>query len=512
MLNVFFDRKTIAVAVAASVLGAVAAERHLTLGSPFTDHAVLQRDELVTVRGKALPGAEVDVSFAGNTVKGNAGADGKWCVKLPAMPASKTPRKLVARSGAETVAVRDILVGEVWFASGQSNMEMPLWHPVRKRFRDKMGGLMMQWSSNDNFRVCMTYAERGVAGAPRDEYPLQWTRPSAEWLASNKFSAVAYYFGRELESTLDVPVGVMAAYWGGTAIGYWVPDSGWQSVKDDPFVATNVLKRIAERPLVGKDGNPRRWPAYPGDIWNEMVAPFAPYTIKGMIWYQGCSDIDANHNGQIAYSKNMRALMNGWRREFGCPRMRLLFVELAQFTYPWMKLAPDDERLAELCDEQVKFAREEKDACLTCVSDIGDLNDIHPCRKLEVGIRLAALAFGHVYGLPVRSDPPRAVSAKLVAPGKVEVTIEHARGLYRWMPEVSLWTERQNESSPIRFIAADGTIADCESEIAGEKLVVTCGKVPYPKYVTHLRRRTDESNLYNDSTLPLGTFKLEVIK
>ena len=487
----------------------------LALDPPFCDHAVLQRDKPVVVRGSADAGAEVTVSFAGNTMKGVADAQGRWSVKLPAMSASKEPRDLTvaAQSNNRTIqnrTIHDILVGEVWLASGQSNMEMPLWHPTRKRFRDKMGGLMRQFPPPANLRVMMTWPERGVSAMPRRDYPVAWTVPDEAWLSSNKFSACAYYFGRELLTTLDVPVGVIAAFWGGTEIGYWVPDSGWESVKSEPYVATNILERVAKRVALERENKRRGWPGYPGDLWNEQVAVFAPYTVRGMIWYQGESNIDENYFGHLEYSKNMRALMDGWRREFGCPDLKLLFVELAPFSYPWLNLPVDDDRLARLCDEQQRFAREEKDAHLACIADIGDLNDIHPCRKLEVGIRLAALAYQHVYGLPVRADAPVATGARIVAPGEVEIALEHGEGLYRWMQEVSLWTVRQDESSAIRFIAEDGRIVGCRSWITNGCLRAASKEVLNPKFITHLRRCTDESNIFNGSGLPLGTFKLAV--
>jgi len=480
----------------------------LKLAAPFTDHAVLQRDLPVTIAGEGEPGAAVAVEFAGNSVSGTIAADGNWRVTLPAMAASKTPRELTVRSDKESVTISDILVGEVWLASGQSNMEMPLWHPTRKRFRDKMGALMLQFCSNDNLRVVMTYPERGVSATPRKDYPIQWVRPTPEFLKKSKFSALAWYFGREVEATLDVPVGVMAAFWGGTMIGPWVPDCGWESVKDDPYVATNILANVAKRRSFEKENKRRGWPGYPGDLWNEMVAPFAPYTARGMIWYQGESNIDENRD--FAYSKNMRALLDGWRKEFGCPDLKILYVELAPFSLPWLKLPLNDERLAKLCDEQERFAREEKDAYLAHIGDVGDVNDIHPCRKLEVGIRLAALAYQHVYGLPVKADAPIAKSAKMVAPGEVEIELEHGEGLYRWMQEVSLWTERQEESSPIRFIDENGLIADCKSWISNGCIRATSALVKNPKFVTHKRRCTDESNFFNASGLPLGTFKLAV--
>lgn len=392
-------------------------------------------------------------------------------------------------------------------------MEMPLWHQERERFRDKMGGLLLQWPTNRCLRLLMTYPERGVRGFPRDSYPLVWTPANPRWLAENRFSALAYYFGKELESVLDVPVGIMAASWGGTSIAPWIPDSGWECVKDDSYVATNILPKIEERLRRAAIGeNERLWINYPGDVWNEMVAPLAPYTCRGMIWYQGESDKAGNHSGPLAYSTQMKALAAGWRKEFGVPEMPILLVQLAQFRYPHDGLADDDESLAELCDEQRRFADEDDAAWMTCISDIGDLNDIHPSRKLEVALRLVGLALQHVYGCPVKADPPQAVSARLVSPGKVEISIEHGEGLYRWMPDVTPWSEATVPHSPIRFMAKDGSIHDCEIEISGDRLFATCVDVPEPVFVTHLRIRTDESNIYNASTLPLGTFKLKVEK
>lgn len=482
----------------------------LKLGSPFTDHAVLQREKPVPIWGFAEPNAAVAVSFAGNTVKGVADAKGRWSVTLPAMSASKEPRTLTVTQASQTsqTSISDILVGEVWFASGQSNMEMPLWDAGRKRFRDKTGGLLSQWASNANLRVVLAPWEGGHQGRVRDDRPLRWTVPTRDYLVSNKFSAVAYYFGKELQPALDVPVGIMAAYVGGTPIKAWVPDCGWNSIGDEPHVVTNILPRIAARKAA--DGVKYEWTKYPGDLWNEMVASYVPYAMRGMIWYQGESDIDENRAGTIAYAKEMRALMDGWRREFGCGDLKLLFVEIAPFFYPWLNLTENDDRLARLCDEQQRFAADEPDAHLACIADIGDLNDIHPCRKQEVAQRLAALAFQHAYGMNVKADPPRAVAARLVAPGTVDVELAHGDGLYRWMQEVSLWTKLQKESSPFRFEDAAGRIVDCDSVITNGRVRVTSAAMPKPAYVTHLRRATDESNIYNDSTLPLGTFKLKV--
>lgn len=500
-----------------SIAFARAEDRPLTLATPFTDHAVLQRDRPVRVSGRAWPGAAVRVSFANAVAEGIADGDGRWTVVLPPMPASGEPRDLTvsARSDghpASTRVLHDVLVGEVWFASGQSNMQMPLFGS-RKRFRDKMGALTMQWCATDRLRLLMTYPVRGVAARPRSDYPTGWAVPTRDYLATNEYSAIAYYFGRELATALDVPVGIMGAWWGGSEIAPWVPDCGWEGVKDDPHVATNILVRAEERPLFAPDGGKRNWPMWPGDAWNEMVAPLAPYAMRGMIWYQGESNMDENNQGKIRYATQLRALLDGWRREFGVPDLKFITTQLAQFTYPWLEgMTPDDERLAKLCDEQRRFAEEEPDAWCTCIADVGDLNDIHPQRKLEVALRMAGLAFEHVYGMDVKADPPQAASARLVASGKVEISLKNAEGLFRWSPEVSPWTENQHEVSPFRFVDAAGRIVDCESEIEGEKVIVTSTDMAEPRFVTYLRRRSDVGNIYNGSAVPLGTFKLEVLK
>lgn len=480
----------------------------LRLASPFTDHAVLQRDLPVAVAGWGESGRDVRVDFAGKTASATVDAFGRWTAVLPPMSASKAPRRMTVSSNDESVTLEDVLVGEVWLASGQSNMEMPLMDK-RKRFRDKMGALVSQWASNENLRVILS-PWKDISGVVRKERTLSWNVATHEFLASNNVSALVYYFGRELAATLDVPVGIMAAYVGGTPIGPWVPDCGWESIHNDPFVVTNILPSIARRKQ--NACKRREWPAYPGDLWNELVASLSPYTVRGMIWYQGESNINENWQGQIAYSKNLRALVDGWRSEFGCPKMKFLFVELAPFAYPWLKLEADDDRLARLCDEQQLFATLEPDAHLACISDLGDVNDIHPSCKLEVALRLSGLAFQHVYGLPVRADSPRAVSARLIAPGKVEISLERGEGLYRWMHEVSYWTVRRKESSPIRFVDEKGRVVDCESVVENGKIVAASLEMPNPKYVTYLRRAGDEGNIYNGSSLPLGTFRIEVAK
>lgn len=487
--------------------------------SVWSDDMVLQREAAIPVWGSCEKGveAEVTVEFAGQVKRGKTAADGTWEVKLDPLAVSKEPRTLIVTAKAKArdncrKELKGLLVGDVWLGSGQSNMEFPVWHKERKFFREYSGGLLRQWvGKNNNLRLAMTTPERGIAPGPRYDYPLKWSRATDEYLVKNRFSAIGCYVGRELERTLDIPIGVIVGAWGGTAIEPWVPDCGWEAVQGLPFVVTNTLPRIAVRKETDKAGKRRPWPQYPGDLWNEQMQGFSRLPVKGLIWYQGCSDMEANAKGKLIYHECLRALAAGWRKEFNNPEMPMLLVELAPFSYEWMKdWKEDNPYLSMIRDEQWRFTDIDKHAWITTVSDLGDVNDIHPHRKFEVAMRIAGLALQHVYGMDVLADPPRAVAAKKIDTGKVEITLKNARELFRWMPEVTLWTARKNETSPIRFVDKDGKWYDCESEVKDGKIIAWCEKCPDPKSVTHLRHRIDQANIFNDSTIPLGTFVLEV--
>ena len=269
MMNMRIDIKMSfgAAALVAALLGTqgVAVAANLELGRPFADNMVLQRDMPVRVWGWADAGADVKVSFAGQTVSGKAASDGYWRVELGPMVASSVGGALVATAaGAAAASATNVLVGEVWFASGQSNMEMGITGDTI-RYRDVQGRLVTQWTRQDGIRIASNAKCTSLK-------PLRRGGPRANWDAlgpdNANCSALAWYYAVELHAALKVPVGIVIAAWGGSRIEPFIPVEGF---------AAAGLNAAAE-----KD---------PASKWNGMVCPWTPMSLRGFIWYQGCSNM-----------------------------------------------------------------------------------------------------------------------------------------------------------------------------------------------------------------------------
>ena len=289
-----------------SAVASAVALAGVELGTPFADNMVLQRGRPVPVWGTADAGEQVTVSFAGQTKSATAGQDGKWSVELDAMPASKENRTLTA-SGKNTVEAKNVLVGEVWFASGQSNTECPIWGPG-PRYRDGQGAVMTAMARRPFIRYVKN--EKIPTREPRLGWKAVWrdySPASFKATFSNNLSAMAFYYALELHDALGVPVGIIDSSWGGTSIEPWTPISGFAN-------RPNVPAKVGA--------------GTPTALWNGMVAAFAPFAIKGFIWYQGCS----NAGDGLRYCDKMHDLYNGWAKEFKNPDLKLYFVQLAPFS------------------------------------------------------------------------------------------------------------------------------------------------------------------------------------
>ncbi|MBL9131836.1 MAG: 9-O-acetylesterase, partial [Verrucomicrobiaceae bacterium] len=285
------------------------------LPSIFTDHMVLQRDKAVPVWGKAAPGEEVTVEFAGQKKTAKADAAGKWMVKLDPMPANAEPQVLKAGN----VSVQDVLIGEVWLASGQSNME---WEMQMKP--DSQADIPN--TTHPNLRLIEV--PKTTALTPQDDVPAKWARSAPESAAS--FSAVGYYFGLRLHEELKVPVGIIQSAWGGTRIEPWTSIEGFEAVPELKILATDVRTK-----LPGSDAYRAAYEAYftaveqwsktaraaldqkqvvppmpappaslpfdhgtPTALYNAMIHPLVPFALRGAIWYQG----ESNHNEGFVYT------------------------------------------------------------------------------------------------------------------------------------------------------------------------------------------------------------------
>ena len=487
----------------ASVLGEV------RFASPFADGMVLQRDREVVVWGTADAGEGVRVTFADHEVETTADGSGNWRVRLPKMEASKEGRVLTAISGTTKIpqTVSDVLVGEVWYLCGQSNCEMPLVGD-NPHFSDRQGRLVARMTQKPYIRFAYASDYR-ISGEPRRTatYPVVWKPFTPENLMSGKsFSAVGVYFGLELYSALDVPIGLVGSYWGGTNIDAWTPREGyanhpglkdladWRFVPESEWTPSNkcgVIDRVRQQPTV---------------LWNEMVEPWCPMSMRGFVWYQGCH----NFMDHERYAEKMHALYDGWSAKFENPDLKLYFVQLAPFKADWWNV-----QLA-----QARFAAEEKNAGMATAADVGNNYDVHPIEKGTVGKRLAALALNRDYGFTdIRADAPtlRGICSE---EGRLILSFSNAKGWYVYQPDWGVdynleiagpdgvWKKAYivNANGGAKEAKPWETRGVCE----GRDLILAADGVEKPMKVRYLRCAPWVGTIYADSGLPLGPFEAEV--
>lgn len=485
---------------------AVCCHATVELAEPFADGAVLQRGMKVPVWGTAEAGEKVTLTFAGRTVTAVADATGFWRIDLPEMQASSEGRVLKVVGDASSVEVKDVLVGEVWFCSGQSNSELPL-VGGNPRFRDGKGAMRAQMIDEKLVRFCYQ-SNYKTSAVPKKKCPMkvEWKAFTPKNLSSfPSFSAMGVYYALELYHALDVPVGIVGTYWGGTRIEPWTPRSGLESVKETAALANAKLYEKDAYEKLEKKTFGQYVSTQPSVLWNEMVAPWTPYAIRGFIWYQGCS----NAGDGAKYTAKMHALYNGWAKEFENPALKLRFVQLA----PW-----GSPVIAKIQMAQAKFALEEPNAKMAVINDRGNLHDIHPCDKETVGQRLALLALKHDYGFNLKADSPTVKEWKVEGDAFI-VTFNDVSKFYVYNPDRSVDAgfeicdkDGQWHPAKIRNILSyknkrGDTICNGPVE-DGPRLVLAAEGVTEPEKLRYLHSRPWYGCVYNEVNLPLGAFEI----
>lgn len=481
---------------------AVAAQAKIEMGTPFSDRAVLQRGVEVPVWGKATPGARVTVAFAGAKVAAHAGADGSWSLKLPPMAASAKGRTMAVTEqcagkpgtgSGERLEIKDVLVGEVWFASGQSNMECPIWGGD-PRYRDGAGALVTAMDHLPNVRFAKT--DRAWSATPVRAKSHGWKKFEPASFRGYTLSAVAYYYARELYLALGgVPVGIVDASWGGTNIDAWTPRCGYAGCDAS-------IRATADYPVMDKwDASMKKGPIsearqQPTVLFNAMVDSWAPMAMRGFIWYQGCH----NNDEPQLYAAKMRALREGWARRFENPGLKLYFVQLAPFSQNWPGLVA----------AQTKYAEEEPNAALAVTADVGNFVDIHPNRKEIVAKRLVVHALKRDYGFDIEEDDSPVLESARLSDGAVVMRFKHTKGWYVYSDDRSIepafevaGEDGEWKSAKLQNVAKDGVVK-------GGELVVRSEAVPAPVKVRYLVRPRTMGTVYNQVCLPLGPFAADV--
>ena len=473
-----------------------AAGASVATGTPFADNMVLQRGVPVPVWGTAAPGEAVTVEFAGQSKTAKADARGEWRVRLDPMEASCENRTMKVSVAGSREEISNVLVGEVWFASGQSNMECPIWGPS-PRYRDGKGGVMTRMTRRPFVRYAKN--DRPWSAVPERGWKAEWRDFSPEsfrdCFRKKALSAVAFYFALELHDALGVPVGIVDSSKGGSNIDAWTPPSGYAghpALKDvagykavakwDKSMATSVVDADYHQPSV---------------LWNGLVAAWAPYAIKGFIWYQG--EHNAVHGDAARYCEKMHALYDGWAKEFANPDLKLYFAQLAPFRINWFDL-----QMA-----QAKFAAEEKNAAMAATCDVGNWKDVHPNDKETVARRLLLHALKRDYGFADVIDDSPTVKAWRVEGGRFVVSFDGAGAFYCYNADRSEPRGFEVAGEDGKFIAASVKNRMRNGSIGGKELIIGSDAVAAPKRLRYLGGAHRAGSIYSlDSGLPLAPFEI----
>lgn len=476
--------------LAATLLPATA---DVTLSKVFGNHMVLQRDKPIRIWGKADPGESVALKLASadgsqeSKGAGKASDDGKWRIDLPALKSEGKTLTLTV-TGKNELTVSDILMGEVWICSGQSNMEWPVRisdHPEREIKNAKHPQIRL-------FNVPGHVAKP----EPDDDPRGTWQLCSPDTIPG--FSAVGYSFGRELHQKLKVPIGLVGTNWGGTRIEPWTPVVGFEQVPNLKDYVEN-LKAVAEARKNGGKGKPKGGAV---QIYNGMVHALTPLSVRGAIWYQG----ESNAGDGLRYDYLKEALVKGWRTVFENDELSFYWVQLANFRKPENK--PEGGGWGPVREGQ-KRALRVPNTGMAVIIDIGAPHDIHPRNKQDVGRRLSLWALAKNYGKDIVYSGPLYKGMK-VEGSKVRVSFDHVgSGLMVGRKDGHAPTVEVHGAPLSHFSLQDedGKWHWASAKIDGETVVVWSDDVAKP---TNVRLGYESNpacfNLYNKEGLPASPF------
>jgi sialate O-acetylesterase len=489
------------------VFSALATRAEVRLHNLFTDHMVLQQGATVPIWGWAEDGERVTVEFAGQKVSATA-KNGRWMVKLKNLKpgAPGTLKVSSTHDGRNTVIqVNDVLVGEVWLASGQSNME---WSLI-KSFNPTND---ITSSANANIRL-FTVPKLKLNG-PTNNVNARWQECGPRTVTN--FSAVAYYFARDLQKALGVPVGIIHTSWGGSPAEVWVrqdlmiadkeykrdildryPDDlqklperivQWEKEKADAAKAgTNLIR-----------GKPSVWK--PAELYNGMIANIIPYAVQGAIWYQGESNAGRAWQYRRLFPDMIRNWRNDWNRDFTFLEVQLApYDKLKKRSIEEITASPTNSDWPELREAQLLTTKKLKKVGMAVITDVGDKDDIHPTKKEPVGARLALLARKIAYGEKIVADGPTYDGVKF-KDGKAILSFENVDGGLE---------ARGGSLTGFAIAGEDKKFTWANAIIKGDKIVVSSPAVSKPAAVRFGWSDFPVVNLYNKQGLPASPFRTD---
>ena len=497
--------KRIVILTAVISFSSVLASAEVRLPKILSSHMVLQRERPIHFWGWADPGEKITVSLEEQTADVSADKLGKWSLYLPARAAGGPFS--VSVKGSNEVKLDDVLIGDVWFASGQSNMEMPLkGFPGNATIKNSEAEIKA--AAQPKMRLLRIHKK--PSNFPLSDYEDTWTACTPETAAD--FSAVAYFFGRDLAGKENVPIGLIDSTWGGTPAEAWTSFQGLSSnaslmpvfsawgqmmeAQTDMNLMKAADKRADEaaekahqpKPKHGWRPEPASWA--PAALYNGMVAPAINFGIKGAIWYQGESN--SGEERAPIYDKIFSTMITDWRQQWGIGKFPFLFVQLADFKAPPQALWPTIREAQRRTLSLVNTG-------MAVTIDVGDPGNIHPADKQDVGARLALAARAIAYGEKLEFSGPMFREAGTEG-HNMQVWFDHAEGL-----------AAKGGGAPEGFEIAgeDRKYKPAKAELKGDSVVLSNPEVSEPEYVRYGWKDVPDVNLFNAAGLPASPFSSE---
>ncbi len=483
----------------------------------FASHMVLQREMPLVIWGWATPNETVTVTLASASAQAQANERGEWKVVLPAMNAGG-PFTLKV-TGSSSLVLDDVLIGEVWLCSGQSNMEFGV---------GKGRDAQMEIAEADHPGIRLLLVKRKPAPLPQDDIEGQWKVCSPTTVAEEGwggFSAIAYFFGRELNQKLNIPIGLIDSSWGGTRIEPWTPPCGFAAVSAltnenrmlkladplDPQHQTRLQQALdaneqwlaAARQALANHALVPAMPVFPTELlpprddktltglYNGMIHPLCPFALRGALWYQG----ESNLGEGMRYRDKMNALITGWRALWHEEDFPFYFVQLAPYNY-----GKTPEAEAEIWEAQAAAAQSIPNTGMAVINDIGDLNDIHPKDKQDAAHRLALLALAKNYGYDKLECSGPTFKSLSIQRGKLRVNFDHiGHGLASRDGKPLDWFEIMD--------AEGGVFVKADAKIDGSSVVLSAPGVKHPVAMRYAWSMMAEPHLINSDGLPASAFR-----
>ncbi len=504
----------------------------LKVSGVFGDHMVLQRELPVVVWGWASPGEKITVTFAGQSVSATADAKGNWRVTLKSLRASDKPAKMTIAGKTATVSFSDILVGEVWLCSGQSNMQMSL---------AGIDNAAKEIAEADKYpQIRLFTVSRATPGEPLKDTRSPWVACSSA--SARSFSAVAYFFGRDLHKRLKVPIGLIDSTWGGTAVEAWTSRDALKKLerlrprlekwdarmkKFDPEAARKqyearlgawrqaVAKAKEEnKKIVAAGGKAKRLPHRPrfydlrksphrpASLFNGMIAPLIPLSIRGAIWYQGEANAGSISRA-FEYRTLFTAMIRDWRTRWGRDEMPFLFVQLANYRVPQTQPVQEKAAWPFLREAQLKTLALPATGMACAIDNLSGKDNqfnLHPKNKQLIGRRLALAARAIVYGEKIVYSGPIFKAMKIDG-GKIALSFDHVGG--------GLVAKGGEKLKGFAVAGADRKWYWAKAKIVGDKVILACEQVAEPKAVRYSWADNPIGNLYNAEGLPASPFRTD---